>query len=316
MPQKPLSRDDAQHAIDMLHEHGGNVTYAARAMGIPRKTLVGRLETARRYKLTPSTMRVPTGGPFASGPSYEEQGGALHLSTAGRWMIVSDIHIPFHSEAATDTAFNDAAKQGVRGIILNGDIFDFHWASRFVQDPRHLDAHAERERGVRFLADLRKAFPRAEIVFNEGNHEVRIVHYIMRRPELFNLPELRLENMYRFGEHGIKFADTLTALSLGKLRIIHGHEYRIGAGVVNVARILQQRAGVNAICGHFHRSNEYIKRLADGSVIGAWSTGCLSGLSPYWLPMNEWNHGYALVDVDEDGGFEIQNRTIIRGRVR
>jgi predicted phosphodiesterase len=231
--------------------------------------------------------------------------------------VVSDIHVPFHSEAATDIAFNDAAKRGIKGIILNGDIMDFHAVSSFNRDPKHRDIHSEIERGRKFLKSVRDSFPRAEIAYNEGNHEARLVHYLMRvAPELFTLPELSLPHLLRFGETGILFADTLTSLTLGKLRIIHGHEYRIGAGVVNVARVLQQRAGINIVCGHFHRSNEYIKRLADGAVIGAWSTGCLSGLSPYWLPMNEWNHGYALVDVDSDGGFELRNHTIIRGKVR
>lgn len=315
MAQKPISREDAQRAVDTFYECGGVATEAARALGIPRGTLRNRLYYAKNKGIIPVT--TPIAGEFSSGKSFEERAGRLDIADSGKWLIASDIHVPFHSEAATDAAFDDALKIGVRGIILNGDIMDFHAFSSFPRDPEHRLGISEIERGREFLAAIRKAFPRARIIYNEGNHEARIVSYLMKfAPELYGLSELSLPNLLNMGGNGIQFVDSLSPIMLGKLCIVHGHEYRIGAGVVNVARILQQRAGINAMCGHFHRTNEYIKRMADGTVQGAWSVGCLSGLSPRWLPMNEWNHGYAIVELDEDGSFEVHNHTIIRGKRR
>jgi len=31
------------------------------------------------------------------------------------------------------------------------------------------------------------------------------------------------------------------------------------------------------------------------------------------MPLNKWNHGYAIVDVTADGNFQVQNKKIING---
>jgi hypothetical protein len=43
--------------------------------------------------------------------------------------------------------------------------------------------------------------------------------------------------------------------------------------------------------------------------------GCLCDLSPDYAIVNRWNHGFAIVDIDEDGSFEVHNHKIIDGRV-
>lgn len=51
MPTPPLSREDAQAAVDALRAAGGNQTQAARALGMDRNTYRHRLAAASRYGL-------------------------------------------------------------------------------------------------------------------------------------------------------------------------------------------------------------------------------------------------------------------------
>ena len=54
----------------------------------------------------------------------------------------------------------------------------------------------------------------------------------------------------------------------------------------------------------------------DGKVVTTWSTGCLSELHPGYMPVNKWNHGFAVIRVDENGDFEVDNLRIIKVKVR
>ena len=49
--------------------------------------------------------------------------------------------------------------------------------------------------------------------------------------------------------------------------------------------------------------------------MACWSTGCLCDLHPRYMPLNKWNHGFAIVDLDTAGGFSVRNFRIIDGKV-
>jgi hypothetical protein len=98
---------------------------------------------------------------------------------------------------------------------------------------------------------------------------------------------------------------------LGKLPVVHGHEFR-GGGGVNPARWLFLRAVSTAMCGHFHRTSEHHEQGLDRRLHGVWSVGCACYLYPSYDPNNKWNHGYALADVQRDGSFRVTNRRILR----
>ena len=103
----------------------------------------------------------------------------------------------------------------------------------------------------------------------------------------------------------------------GKLTILHGHELgKSTFSPVNVARGLYTRAKDNAICGHSHQTSHHTEPNINGRVVACWSIGCLSELHPDYAPYNKYNHGFAHIKVFEDETFEVQNFTIINGRVR
>jgi hypothetical protein len=52
--------------------------------------------------------------------------------------------------------------------------------------------------------------------------------------------------------------------------------------------------------------------------MACFSIGCLCQLTPKYRPFayTKWNHGFAIVEIDGDGSFEVNNYRIIKGKVR
>ena len=67
------------------------------------------------------------------------------------------------------------------------------------------------------------------------------------------------------------------------------------------------------MAGHWHQTSEHAESTLGGRSIACWSTGCLCELHPPYMPLNKWNHGYAIVDVTAGGNFQVQNKKIIKG---
>jgi hypothetical protein len=54
----------------------------------------------------------------------------------------------------------------------------------------------------------------------------------------------------------------------------------------------------------------------NGEITTTWSIGCLSELHPAYCPLNKWNHGCAIVDLDDNGvDYEMRNKRIRQGKV-
>lgn len=229
------------------------------------------------------------------------------LDTPGWWLVLSDVHIPYHDPAAVRHAVKEAKRRKARGVVLNGDTMDFHALSRFDKSPDDARYNQEILAGRQFLAYLRGAFPRGRLVFKDGNHEERLLHYLWgKAPELFGLDLLTTPSLLEFERHGVEHVTDRRLITLGGLNVIHGHEYR-GGGSVNPARGLFLRAMADVLCGHFHKTDHYHDKDITGTPRAAWATGCACGLTPYYLPLNRWTHGYALVEVGKKGGFVVEN---------
>jgi len=72
-----------------------------------------------------------------------------------------------------------------------------------------------------------------------------------------------------------------------------------------------QRMLCDAIAGHNHRTSQFTQANFEGKHQRCYSTGCMCELTPEYSRINGWNHGYAFVDVYEDGSFDMDNRIII-----
>lgn len=232
-----------------------------------------------------------------------------------RVAVLSDIHIPYHNIEALTVALDYIKKQQPDCLLLNGDALDFFGLSRYSKDPK--------KRNFAFELDTWKAmfeiFQRelnCPIVYKLGNHEDRYEAFLWQKAgELVGVDEFEIENLLKARARGITVIKDKQIIKAGGLNIAHGHEFTGGGfAPVNVARGLFLRAKTSAMQGHNHQTSEHTESDMDGKVTTTWSTGCLCELHPMYMPINKWNHGFAMVDIDGED-FHVQNKRIYKGKI-
>jgi predicted phosphodiesterase len=233
---------------------------------------------------------------------------------AKRLLILSDIHIPYHSIEAITIAFDWAKKQKPDTILLNGDTLDFFGLSRFAKDPKKRSFSSELESFKDFINILKQTFD-AKIIFKMGNHCERYEHFLwMKAGELIGVEEFDISNILKARAEGIEVIKDKRIIKAGGLNIIHGHEYPGAFSPVNIARGLFTKGKVSAMQGHNHQSSEHTETDMNGNITTTWSVGCLSELHPMYMPLNKWNHGFAYVEIDGED-FQVQNKRIHKGKI-
>lgn len=235
-----------------------------------------------------------------------------------RAAILSDVHIPYHDPLATEAALNHAAVCTVNLIILNGDIADCFRISRWEKDPRKRPMKDEIAAVRQFLKHLRERFPKTRIVYKLGNHEERWENYLqIKAPELLGIEDFEFTKVLGLDALGIEIVSDKRPILLGKLFVIHGHEFQRNtiAAPVNPARGFFLRAQTHVIGGHYHQSSQHSQKNLGQHVVSAWSTGALCEMHPDYAPINNWNHGFAIVEVSANGAFQVHNLRIVNGKV-
>ena len=249
-------------------------------------------------------------------PQSEEVIWEPYVLDAKRVLVLSDIHIPYHSIDALSAAIEFAEKEKPDAILLNGDTIDFFQLSKYAKNPKARSFAHELQTFKEFFNILKKVFPAAKIHFKIGNHEERYNHYLwMKAGELDGVDEFKLEEIIKARAEGIEVIGDKRIIKAGALNILHGHEF--GGSIfspVNVARGLFLRGKVSAMQGHNHQTSEHTESNMNGEITTTYSSGCLSELHPAYLPINKWNHGFSIVDIDGQE-FHVQNRRIHNGKV-
>jgi predicted phosphodiesterase len=268
-----------------------------------------------------SALLRPNGAPGKSFPDLPEGitsfdgWGALEIDGPVKALILSDVHVPYHDRAAVELAVEQG--KGVGLVILNGDTMDCFELSKYQPDPRKCDFIGALGKGRAFIEWLRRKFPKARVIFKEGNHEERLERYFATRaPAVLGVEEFELRSLLKLDQFDVEWLGEKRPIRLGKLNVIHGHEHRmVFSNPVNPARGLFLRAKTHALAGHWHQFSQHSERDIEGKVISTWSTGCLSDLHPAFSVLNNWSHGAATVEVSKDGHFHVENFKIIDGRV-
>jgi predicted phosphodiesterase len=241
----------------------------------------------------------------------------VQIDTPGTWLVLSDIHIPFHSKEVLQAVLKHAkTRQKIAGVLLNGDVADCFSVSHWQKDPRKRNLPNELKTVRTFFEALRDEFPKSRIVWKFGNHEERHEIFLrLKAPEFLGVPEFDLAALTHAADYGIEDVRNMQPIKLGKLYVLHGHEYKFNiSNPVNPARGLFLRARVSALCGHMHQSSSHTEKDLAEHETTCWSTGALCNLTYDYAPLNKHNHGFAVVDVWQDGGYEVDNLRIIKGR--
>jgi len=241
------------------------------------------------------------------------------MGVTGRVGILSDVHVPYHSEIAVAAAVGYLRDLGLDGLLLNGDICDFYAISRWQKDPSQRDFKGELEACRDFLAYIRQQFPDIPIVLKAGNHEERWTHWLWQHaPEISDDPMMSLTAWLKLVDHDITLVEDQRPVMLGKLPVMHGHELPKGlAAPVNVARGAFLRTLSTCLVGHSHRTSNHTESDMWHDETACWSAGCLCDLTPQFARINRWNWGFAVATVHEDDTFDVENlRITLSGIVR
>jgi predicted phosphodiesterase len=239
------------------------------------------------------------------------------LSGFKRVAIFSDIHVPYHSISAITIALDFCKKEKPDCLLLNGDILDAFQLSKFGKDPRKRSFAQELETMKQLIEVFRETL-NCKIIFKKGNHSERYEQFLFQKAaELVGIEEFDLDNIIKARIKDVDVVGDKRIIHANKLNIIHGHEFSSGFfSPVNVARGLALRAKASAIQGHNHQSSEHTQVDINGKVMTTFSTGCLCELHPHYAPINNWNWGFAIIDLDENGeDFEVRNKRIYKGKI-
>ena len=247
---------------------------------------------------------------------YEERQNFIIPKGQNNILILSDIHFPYQDNEALELALQYGIENKVNCVYLNGDTLDMYHGSRFVKDRRKRDLASELQIGRDFLKMLQETF-KCPIYFKIGNHEKRWEDYLrIQAPELLGIADFELETILRFREFGVTLVKDKQIAMAGKLPIMHGHEWQGGfAPPVNPARGLYLKSKESCIIGHHNRTSEHTEKSLKGEVTTTWSTGCLCGLQPDYAPYNNYNHGFAHVQTENDGAYHLKNIRIINYKI-
>lgn len=260
-------------------------------------------------KARPAGFHIPAG--------IRQLPAPLNFSAQGKWLVISDPHVPYHDETALHAALEHGVKSGCKHVCINGDFYDFGTLSKYERDPEVRNAEEELQTGREILAQIAKAF-RGHHVFKIGNHEDRYERYLASRsPDLAMCEHFRLSKFLDLDALGFEMVASKQEYSIGKLPMYHGHELPKGlTNPVNIARGLYLRTQEAGLTSHWHRTSTHTETSArKGRMVVCYSIGALCGLKPPYGPVNSWNHGFATIEVASDGTYEVENKTILDGKV-
>ena len=232
--------------------------------------------------------------------------------------VIGDIHIPYQDNDAIEAAFAEMEAQKIESLFINGDMLDFYQLSFHEKDPRNVHFKQEIEAGRQFLEYCRYRFPDIPIYFIPGNHENRFERYLrVKASELLDMDEFRLDVLLHVAEYGVQFIPFRSKVVFGDFLIEHGDKIP-GAGGVVPARTALMRLKTNCLINHFHKTSDSSQRVYgpdDSTTIRGYSLGCLCELTPEYLEINEWNHGFAILkrngNLVQVNNYEIEGNQIV-----
>lgn len=255
-----------------------------------------------------------------------------------------------HDEDAIDVALQITASVKPDMVVMVGDNLDLPEFGKYrLSNAYALTTQASIDRATTLCAQVRAAAPDAVVYWIAGNHEERLVNYVIDNAKAAmglkrgNTPEdwpvLSVPYLCRFDDYGITYVPGYPAGQVWvnqRLRIVHGDKVRSNGSTAH-AYLNSQKTSV--VYGHIHRREWAEKSREDwdgAKTIMAASPGTLAkttgevpstkgGIDLDGRPLTiveDWQQGLAVVNYEEgDGEFwyeqiAIHNRkAFFHGRV-
>jgi hypothetical protein len=242
---------------------------------------------------------------------------------------------PTHDPVAIDLSIALLKKLNPAKIVMHGDNLDLPEMGKYRLSPAFgQTTQAAIDYATELVARLRDAAPNAEISWLAGNHEERLVNYLLDNAKAaFGLkqggkpegwPVLSVPFLCRFDEYGITYHPGYPAGQVWinqKLRCIHGTKAKSNGSTAH-QYLAHEKTSV--LYGHVHRREwaEQTREDYDGpKTILAASAGCLArcdgavpstkgGIDLDGRPLTvteNWQQGLAVVTYQEgDSPFNLE----------
>lgn len=230
---------------------------------------------------------------------------------------IPDCHIPWEDKTSYGIMLHiaqDFEKQyGLDEINIMGDFLDFYWFSLHPKMPSVTSVKEtlkeEIYQGIQRLEELRNLFPKAKINYIEGNHEYRMVRYIISKcPELFDL--FSLEDLLQFKKFDIQyipFGKTQLHRCLGTTYLLRHQPFNGGK---HCAASSAHNKGVSLGFGHTHRKQAYTFRDALRKEISCYSLGWLGDRAapPFdYMDTDDWAQSFQFVHAFGEDDWFVEN---------
>jgi hypothetical protein len=117
---------------------------------------------------------------------------------------------------------------------------------------------------------------------------------------------------------GVDYVEEYRYMKFGNLNVAHGHHIVKGIfAPVNPARGVFTKTNTSTLISHVHRTSEHIEVDMNGKQIGCWSIGAMCDIKPDYNPqVSKHQLGFAIVEKEDSGDFEVSNKKIINNKVR
>lgn len=314
IPTKALARILHQENPEQFHSVESARTSLRQIEGKARSSNA-RVSKSIKDQIPESAKKERPRNPYNLPTSYEKvQPTFAWPKNINEVLLISDLHIPYHSIGAITVALDYAKANNIKGILILGDFIDNHNISRFEKDPSKRSVIQELKAARHFLESLRSSFPDVFIAWAYGNHDVRYQDYLRRQaPELFEDPYYHLHERLDLKSLDIEHLNDKVLIKLGKLNAAHGHHVVRGVfAPVNPARGAFMKAKDNIVIGHLHNPSHHNEVTMSGRSISAWSLGCLCQLRPDYSPQTgNSQHGFAHVSIEQSGDFQFRNFKVV-----
>jgi predicted phosphodiesterase len=291
--------------IFSLRQQGKSYAWIADEYDLPLGTVYRIMHYQRKHRkpqIKPSQPILRRENADTDAPTWTRRFDAL--SRRKRFvttMHLSDIHFPFHDEAALALTYKIVQHVQPDVIVVGSDAFDLPTISRFEPD-RDLNVDDWLDQIQPYWRDfihaLRTAAPDALLPFIFGNHDVRALAEIKK----LSVPKIAMRHFVDTirNEREVLYLGDTQEVDVGNLTVAHGWKTTRYTAAATLQAYQNQR---NVAVGHTHRPDYYTVRGASYSVACVVG-GCLCQLTPHYQQgrkHTDWQHGTMLGIVDTAG---------------
>ena len=233
------------------------------------------------------------------------------------YLVIPDVHIPFHCVTTTKLITKIIKEINPDGLVQLGDFSDCFQISSYDKDPERKNTLAddidECNKILTIWASHLKSG--AQVHLLEGNHEYRLSRYISRNcrelhglvPDWPTLLKIKLRNETTNKKWVWHKYTKWDSCQIGDCTLMHGFYFNQHVAMTNLAKYRR-----NTISGHTHR----VQHVFDGTNY-AISLGHVSDekQTAHQPTPTGWTKALAILHVDNYGKTFVDVLPIVNGRV-